>query len=534
MRVTQYIIGITTLFGLIAHMLYLFQPYFLDETPILNNHFEMLNGKFLPSHAKYPSFFSYVTFPGLAGQVYLHKLILGSEGIKEALDHLVYLDLESLVFPGRLTSLAFLVATSVVSFFTLKRIDGTVGIICGLWLLATPALLSYGSYALPEMLVLLLSTLCMAFLFRALDASTPGKALLSFLLATAWAGLAISSKYNALILLPPVAVTGVLLGVEEGRIRPIRILSLCILAITTCITAFLIGSPGWVFKFYFFLDELLFEVAHADVGHLGQFGVPYLGQFELLLRQMPVVFVFSVGGAIVWALRSRSRLGLVALSLMVSGLVVCAQSNKQSLHYLFPIIPGMLFFSAYALGDLLARYRDVTKMAALTFTLLLASISLLESRVHLFPNTTAMTAEWLAENVSSSEVIALDWAYVPGFRSGDEFDALEARGTDPAVLAVLRDAQPTMLIERHEQAPEYLANPAPDFIVVSEAAFARFFEFGVFTGLRPPAGGPLSARFENARAFYDQLFNGDDWKLAFEADTGNGPRTLVFARTAPF
>lgn len=519
--------------ALLAHVLYLGQPYFMDEDPILKNHFHFAqNLSILPSHSKYPTFYSYVSFPG-TGLVVAYEWLFGAGGSPGgAAGRLYYFDRDLLVLPARMISLIVLLLGVVCVTIMNRRFGGWVSLLSGLCLLATPGLMRYGAFALPDILVLTLSGLCLLLLLRALEASEARAATRAMILASISTGLAISSKYNGIAVIPAIAITGFLLCLENGGFQVRRFVTLALVSMVSCTLAFLIGSPGWVLSFDFFLAGFMHEVWHAKAGHLGGSGVPVLGQIELLLTHFPLLFPLSIAGIIVWVMRDRDRAGLVALTLVVSGLATSAQSSKQSIQYLYVIVPAMIFF----FGVFWQRTAELIPRGAPIAGLLVAAIatmvSLWSASTLLRPNTTDMTADWLAANIAADHSIALDWAYVPNLYSEKELSDIAQNAADPGIPTALRAAQPTTRIERHNADPAYFDGDPADYIVVSDAAYRRFFNSGYFTRLHPPEGTGLARDFNTRRAFYSRLFESGEWEVIYEADTGHGPRTLVFAPTS--
>lgn len=514
-----------------AHILYLQQPFYMDEFPILGNHFAFASKiTIIPIHAKYPTFYSYLSMPGTVAAVFYEYFFGFSESLTQASERLKYLNVERLVFPARVISLLFLVMSSICIFYMCKPFGKYVSTITALYLLATPGLLVYGSYALPEMLLLLLTSICFLFLLRALSTSEFHLAKRSFVTASIFAGLAISSKYNAVSVLPAVALTGFFLSYRSGKFNFVTFFKLGIASLTAVTISFLFGSPGWILSFQFFFNELAFEARHAQIGHLGSSGIPYAGQLELLVRSFPLLVLLAISGIIISVLRGISRQEIIAIIFVIFGLIISSQSQKQSIQYLYTLLPSLLFFFAVFLQESYNFLPKAAPILALTLMSALVSVSVYNSVVFLKPNTTILTTMWLSSNVKADQSIALDWAYVPKMRNADELNSINEQLTDLTIITELRMSQPTLLIEQHKQDPEYLSAAPADYIVTSELAYGRFFNFKYFTERPPLLGSKLANEFEKKRMFYEALFDPSIWKLVFETDTGNGPRTLVFAR----
>ncbi|MEM8842507.1 MAG: hypothetical protein AAGD47_12100 [Pseudomonadota bacterium] len=216
--------------------------------------------------------------------------------------------------------------------------------------------------------------------------------------------------------------------------------------------------------------------------------------------------------------------------MIAATIMLCAQSEKQSIQYLFPMVPALIYFAAHLWQWLIDRLGQDARLLASLILLALGSASLSMGLAYAGPNTTRLTEDWLATHVSADHSIALDWAYGPRYLSGDRFAELADR-LDPGLVAERKAMQPTTRIRQLEHTIADLTSLDVDFIVVNQRAYGRFFEFGTFTRLPPAAGTRIADDYWQKRRFYAALFASKNWQLVFSAESGNGPQTLVFARS---
>jgi len=154
-------------------------------------------------------------------------------------------------------------------------------------------------------------------------------------------------------------------------------------------------------------------------------------------------------------------------------------------------------------------------------------------RAVLLPDSTVVAREWLNTHLPEDATIAVDWSYVPRLLDEAELEGLRADLRSDMVRSEYAELRGFRTVPMG-WTDETLETTEAEYIVTSSGCLDRFFEFGWFT-MRPPApGSPLREQFEETRAFYDALLSGyAGWSLVYWADTGNGPRVLVFERREP-
>jgi len=514
--------------SLLVHGLYLTQPFFTDERPLINSHIDFVDqGTLVPSIANYPSLYFYLSFPGTLIGVVVQSIVGGYESLTDATVRLLLKDTGRMALGGRVVTLLCLYAAGWFAWVGLRRFVGHWGAaFAALIVISTPGLLQYGSYLLPDVPLMMFSLITMILAMRAVTVADNAAGLRLLYFAAACAGLAVSTKYNGVAMVVVVATAGVMLSVEQGRLRVGVLVKTALISAAVFMAAFLLGTPGWLIAPGFFWDALQFEMAHARGGHLGAEGVPVLGQLELLVRSIPAISLAALAGGLWWAARIRDRAGLIALVMVLAGIGLVAQSSKQSFQYLLIMVPGLLYFAGLAAG---AFGRPGRLVAGLLVVAALGG-SLFQAWPMTRPNTSDMARAWIDGHVTPDQTIARAWNYVPGLLSDEEFADLAETPEFTEVAKEMRAAQPTLKIERYPYKPNYLTSTDADFILTSAWVFDRYYTHGWFTATQPTKGSAQFKKFETRKSFYDSLFASDRWKLVFEADTGNGPRTLIYGR----
>jgi hypothetical protein len=396
----------------------------------------------------------------------------------------------------------------------------------GALILTSPSLSGRATFALPDVLVLFCGFVSFLLLLRYVGEQASAR---SLYWASAMAGLAFSAKYNGGAAALPIAYVVMSDWMQRRSSLPdaLRRAGLCALAFGL---AFLCGTPGWLLAPGVYWQGLAFELDHAERGHLGSAGIPVLGQLELLVKHEPVLLALGLLGLLHYRTR-RDRAGGVALAVLVSGFLTAALSRKQSIQYLFPFFPGLLYFAVMSLRHALEARWKIGALAALVA--IGVGVNYQRGIAAAFtPSTTELARHWIYRHVPPKSEIALETNYVPRLFSDAALERIEADKLKggPQVAAYLRSQHPRYRVRELVYDEAWLRRDGADFVVTSSNAYQRFFTSGLFTGRAPSPDSPTAAEFAQKRAFYHELFESGRWTEVFQVDAVNGPRTRIFAR----
>ena len=511
---------------LIPNVIFLYQPFYQDEWPIVRNVITFIANKTIsPYHAQYPTLYSYLVTPGIAVGAVLANVIGYGESVKETVGLLYFSKPHLLILPARIQSLVFLVSTAVVLFYFVKaRYDLLSAVFVFSLTLTSPSLVQYGSYGLPDTAVLFFSTLALIFTFKSAE-SDEHISVKHIYYASIFAGLAISTKYNAVTTVVPIAFA-VTYAFYIGKISLRGFISISFVSGLLCVLFFLLGSPGWVLNTEFFIEEFISVREHAKLGHLGQTGVPFLGQLELMVDNAGVLFLAASLGFCVW-LRKINISGIIALVSFISIFILSGLSSKQSVHYLYPGYAGLLVLAAvfnmrlYGLGAKL-RY-------GVTWVLILVAfgVSASNSVVYLNENTTQLATEWMKQNIPKNTKVTVDWGYVPTIYSDSKLEEIQT-DYSKSVADELRQKHTPYTLVPLEYSSEWLNNAEAKYFITSDWVYNRFFEFGVFTRIKPKENDGIFLEFDRRKLFYTELFSSEKWTEVINFDSGNGPTTRIY------
>jgi len=511
----------------LAHVLATKQPVFSDEFLILGNFWDFVQDRtIIPSHTRYPAFYSYITAP-VTGAVFALSLAAGRPPSVYDLSEWAAYHPQPAVWPARLVSLAcWALCAWAVHRMALEALGSRRGaLLAAATFAAAVGTLEYSGYGLPDTAMMALVALALLF---ALRVARGEEARRNALIAGVLAGLAVATKYTAVSAAVPLLVAARLGGGSpRRRSRIAAIMAGCGLV------AFIVGCPGWLLAPGHYWRGLAFEREHMAIGHLGYFGVPVLGQLELLATADPVLLALAVAGCITWAVAGRrgGREFAVLATAALAALALAAPARKQSLQYIFVLYPAMALMVAWGMA---ALSRGAERTGALILSALLLAVACWGlawgCRVALVPDSVTVARQWINNRVPEGATLAVDWIDVPRLLDGKQLARLRAGLRSDFMRRVYAGLRGFQTVEMRYDA-RFLRETEADYIVTSSTCYSRFFSFGLFTGRPPSKGTPLRSMFEQRHAFYEALLSGRyGWRVEHGVYTGNGPRVLIFHR----
>lgn len=520
--------------SLLAHLLATLQPVFSDEYLVFRNFRDFVqNRTLIPQHTQYPSLFSYMVAPVNAA-FFGASVALGLPPSIPDFLRWTALQPELAMWPARLVSLICWGVTAWVVFLLALETIGSrrLAAIAGAGFASAYGLLEYSGYGLPDVAMMMWATLALLYALRLMRGNHPIR---DAAIAGGLAGLAMATKYSAIAVVAPLLAAVLLAETQDRRLR-LRMLGTMA---GVGVAAFIAGCPGWIVAPEDYWWGLQFERAHMARGHLGFFGVPILGQLELLSVD-PVLLIGGITGGVVWGTRCASRQLILLAIAGAAVLAMAAPAKKQSLQYIFAIYPILAILLAGGLAHLASRLRRPLTLLVLVGLLLTAAWGLLWGyRVALFPDSLVVGRQWINAQMPEDAVVAVDWIGVPRLISESELAELREGLRTEMVRAAYEGLRgfETVGLPPDDMAywtRDFLATTRATWLVTSSAGYERFFEFGRFTRLPPPEGAELRGEFVQKRDFYQALRDGyAGWELEHEVFTGNGPTVQIYRRGVP-
>lgn len=262
-------------------------------------------------------------------------------------------------------------AFSIVAVYWIGREIGrgrVAGWLAALWFAVETVDIRNSQFIRPDTLLIFFGLVSLYFSLRLLDDPSAR----NYILAGLAAGLAISSKYNAIFFVVPIAVSHFV----RWRVAGLRRAEIYLAAIA-CGLAFLLTTPFAVLDWsHFWQNGILGDAAHYATGHAGDEGDNLAWYFGFLSGALNWMLPASLLEAILM-LVTRERRAIVLLSFPVSYFIFI---NLYTVHFentILPVIPFVILLAALLGGWL---YRFVTsrwRVETLAYQSLFAGVAMI-------------------------------------------------------------------------------------------------------------------------------------------------------------
>jgi hypothetical protein len=340
-----------------------------------------------PGFFRYPTLFLYVV-------ALLDKLRFGSAGADESSYYVL----------NRVTVALLGTATVPILYAATRRLFSQVTAMCAAALLAVAFLhvrdSHFGVTDVPATFMIV----CAFYLTvsRPLDLAHWG----NIALAALACGLAASTKYNALIVVAPLAVAVAQQNITGRRLDPRTMApALCVIALGV-IAGFVIGTPYAILARRQFVQGFMLERAHLAAGHAVLEGSGWTRHLTFSLRYgLGAPFLIAALAGAVWLAVAEPRTAALVLAFPVVYYAAFGSSRTVFVRYMTPMVPFAAVLAAFAAqraAAALARLSPaapVLPAAAAALTALLgygsATRSLALDRLLEQPDSRALAAEWV-------------------------------------------------------------------------------------------------------------------------------------------
>jgi len=485
-------------------------PLYMDELPVLYNVAHFLKNKtLLPSHFNYPTLFSYlIVSPVLV--VFLGYYIFSGFPISGLLNSqwislLFSSNLPLLVWAGRSVSILFSISTIIFVYFYSRKKYGLLPALVSASILCVDPLggryITFSRLSLPDVAAAFFVTGCVIQGLIFLE-----KKKLKWLIGSALtAGLAVSTKYNAgLVVIPLLYLCFV--HREQGYWKRLIWIPAMVLV------GFLAGSPGWILNTQKFLQGYLFEAAHMQAGHLGQFGQDWVWVIQYLWSCKTIMLPMIMITMGISMIRHRKE-DIVLLLLVIPAFIVIGRFEKKSIHYFLFLYPVLALFIGRMISVIEKKYfqNRIKWIFILSFVILFfiqPLYRLIPKIKRDFTTRSSVIAEkWIAENISYGSVIVLDRLIL--------VNLLDIKETDEQIQT-MKSSNNKMWQDGerfYQKRPRYNLMPVQKYwhdidafikmdipyVVISSYNYGRFFN----KNKKPPGEwSPLYHDFINKKSFY--------------------------------
>lgn len=362
-------------------------------------------------------------------------------------------------------------------------------VIAGIIAAVSPLMITSSRFITPDMPMLAFFVLTLWTVVRAVRV---GSARL-LLLAGLFAGLAVSSKYSAAILVIPI-VTGLFMIQGKGKGNAVGSL---FGVIGMMALGFLAGTPYALLDFSTFIQHLQIQYIQQHEGHLGmeRAGLTSLHMLHGLIVNEGYVFLAAgiAGLVIVW-MKFRSQFWLL-VPIMVLYLIEISRWTVYADRYLLPALPITAVLigvgSATILNGLKNRIVGIVVLIVITALVAVPQvITSVESGAALgLPDTRTIALEWVEEGIEPGSRILLELGGPQPADANKEFhrepsyDVMvlppafseTSQGMDP--ISILMLTSPEYVITSSNYRDRYENNYARERFPDLTASWTAYYEY---------------------------------------------------------
>jgi hypothetical protein len=356
----------------------------------------------------YPSFYSYILFC-LYSIYFLIGLVMHI--FRNLVDFaFIYLTRPgNFYFLGRLISVIVSTLTVALTYQIGKQIyNKNIGLIAALLLSFSPSYVLYSHWAKPDITMCFLSALSLLFICLIFDKRYPRY----YLLAGLFAGLAVATKYNAMLLVFPLFI-GHLLAVKNRNKNLLQVVfdRWIIAAYVMFILGFLLGCPYYILNFKSLYEGLLFNQTMVRIGEVGNFGtMPYVWIIkDLISLDLSIGLIFILG--CLYVIIRPKRQHWLFLSFILTSFLYIGAWRKESLHYFLIAFPALSIIGAVFLNELYSKFLKEKKWWAflgIFMIIVFPCFRIIKTDYRMLNKDTRILAkEWIEENIPTNTKIAL-------------------------------------------------------------------------------------------------------------------------------
>ena len=407
----------------------------MDERPILDRALTFAKGDPNPHNFLYPTLYLYAIFAWEA-LYFVVGWIGGWFDSLAAFQNAFFVDPSGHVLAGRALTAVFGTLTVPAVYLFGRRLYGpAVGLAAALFLAVAPLAVRDAHYVKLDVPVALFAALAHGALAVIVADRARAARRASWLVAGFFAGLAISTQYDAALLAVPVVAVACADRRRSGSWT--TSLGLLLLAGAATLAGFVAGSPFFFFEPGIVIRDFT-ELRHVDIDRAVGSGLfSSLGPYSRLLFfeavGAPVAFL-AVGGAAVALVRDWRR-GLLLAAFPIGFLAFVANTFPAS-RYLNVILPCVVVAGAYGAWEL-ARLVRRSAPAMVAVSVLAAMPALAGSvawdRFFGMDDTRTLAAAFIEREVPAGATILVQPYSAPVRQSRDALiEALRARLGDEA------------------------------------------------------------------------------------------------------
>lgn len=384
-------------------------PYFIiqpDEEQIVVRALRFGYGDLNPHWFLYPTLYLYLTF-FLYAVYFAIGSVFGVFGSAADFGLAFFRDPTVFYLLPRLLSALLGAATVLCVYFAAKKLfdNERYGLFSALFLSVSLFHVTYSHLAKPD--ITMLFFLMLGFSFAVLYYKE-GRRTWS-LLAGLFAGLAVSTKYPAGMIVVPL----ILAHVFTDRQRPRRRLSDLAVSLGLMASGFIAGSPyalldgafyGWLGQLHDYRSTIWRGQQYAGIT-----GYKYYLFYAWPESSGLLLFLASIGG-LALVFKKNLKEGLLLAAFPLCYWLYMGRSSLFLSNYFIPCVPFLLMFAGAFAGELSGRLKKGWVKAGFVLALILPSLVTVLGQLHLFTtlNTAVVAKLWIEKNIpAGSKIVSL-------------------------------------------------------------------------------------------------------------------------------
>ncbi|MFX0198099.1 MAG: glycosyltransferase family 39 protein [Candidatus Hodarchaeota archaeon] len=388
-----------------------------DEKELILKAVNYGRGDLNPHDFRYPSLYSYV-LSILYGFYYIVGRILGS--FSSSADYMVALITNPTIFfvVDRMLCALFGTLTIVIIYKVAKKLfHSTAALISALFMAFAYLHVVYSHFGVTDIPMTFLLVVSLYFVAKCHEEPIAK----NYLLAGIFAGLATSTKYNALLLFIPMIITHVFNFEKRDRLSQYLDRRIFLFFIAMSI-GFFMATPYAIFDSKTFVNDFLFNIDHLNRGHgiiLGR-GWWVHGKVSLFYGVGPIMLIFSILG-IIYSFIKNTRRGLILFSFPIVYYLVAGKGYTVFTRYMMPVVPFIcigaavvVFEGVNVIGKRMRPYNSrsflVCLFAFLTIIYPVWNIVNFDKLISK-KDTRLLAAEWIKNNVQRGSIICVSYRY---------------------------------------------------------------------------------------------------------------------------
>ncbi|MBI3939304.1 MAG: glycosyltransferase family 39 protein [Acidobacteria bacterium] len=367
----------------------------------------------LPVDHTYPALHKYFLLVAYGGYYAVGMLLGWFHGPSDFAVH-YFVDSSPFFWLGRLLSVVAGTGLGVVLFFVGRRLyttaTGWAAILFGMCMIH---LVGHSQWALPDIFLAVACTVTLHYLFQYLDSPQVSNSVL----ASLWAGAAISIKYHGLFLLFPLLLTHVWVAVRDRSAR--SVVKPAAWGALALMASSLAGNLAWLFQ-YREIHQKFSELSQIGVLGISSRATYRPGMLSIsiwfareLVRQELLLGAMLVAG-ILYAIYRHTVRDLLILSFLAVTLFALSGWGIRYLHLLVATFGVLCLLAARLCADLASRVPSAWRKWVMAFSCLaiisgsVVRVARLDS-ARSEPDTREIAVAWVTTHIPAGTRIAVDW-----------------------------------------------------------------------------------------------------------------------------